>query len=74
VFGYAFGTALLVNAGEFEIAEAKVLGGMLSRFLVFALVIYYVMPRASRWLTRGRLQTPRANLRTPHMASATAPE
>ena len=51
--GLAFGTALMINAGQFEIAQAKLLGGMLARFVIFALLLRYAMPYLQNWLTRG---------------------
>jgi hypothetical protein len=49
--GYAFGTALLTHVGSFEIAESKLLGGMVAGFLVLALTLRYAAPPAFRWLS-----------------------
>jgi hypothetical protein len=48
--GFAFALALLINASSFEIASVKLLGGMLMRFIVLALV-FSQWTRVRRWLT-----------------------
>lgn len=48
--GLAFGTALIMGASQFEVAEVKLLAGMVAKFLVFAVVLRYVMPTVHRWL------------------------
>jgi hypothetical protein len=50
VLGYAFGTAVLINASQFEIVGVKLLGGLINQFIVLALVLRYAMPRVCRWL------------------------
>jgi hypothetical protein len=49
--GLAFGTALLLNATQFEIAGIKLLGGMVGKFLVLAIVLRFGIPAISRWLS-----------------------
>lgn len=46
----AFASALLISVDQFEIAEIKLLGGMLMRFIVFALFMRYALPRLKRWV------------------------
>jgi hypothetical protein len=48
--GLALGTTLLIGASQFEIAEAKLLGGMLSEFLVLAVFVRFAMPALHHWL------------------------
>ena len=48
--GYAFATVVLIGANQFEAAQVKLLGGMLMRFIVCALVLRYAMPSVCRWL------------------------
>jgi hypothetical protein len=48
--GYAFGTALILGAVQFEAATIKLLGGMVLRFLIFALILRYVVPSLYLWL------------------------
>ena len=56
VIGYAFGTALLINANQFEITGIKLIGGMLAKFLVLAVILRFGVPRVSAWLlARGHL-------------------
>jgi len=52
MIGVAFGTALLLNASQFEIASVKLLGGMVAKFLVLAVVLRYCMPGIYRWICR----------------------
>jgi hypothetical protein len=47
--GFAFASALLVNASYFEIASVKLLGGMLMTFLVLATTLWQ-MPRIRAWI------------------------
>lgn len=54
VVGYAFATAVLINASQFEMASIKLLGGVLAKFIVLALVMRFVMPRVSNWLMARR--------------------
>ena len=56
--GVALSTALLINASQVEIAEVKLLGGMVMKFLVFALLLRFVIPKAYRWSTRRSTRTP----------------
>jgi hypothetical protein len=48
--GLALGTTLLIGASQFEIAESKLLGGMLAEFLVLALALRFAMPSIHAWL------------------------
>lgn len=52
--GYAFATALLINAYQFEIASAKLLGGVTSKFIVLAILIKIAEPALVAWLKQGR--------------------
>jgi hypothetical protein len=52
--GLAFGTALIIDASQFEVAEIKLLGGMVAKFLIFAVILRFVMPYLNSWLMRGR--------------------
>jgi hypothetical protein len=55
--GFALGTTLLlINASQFEIAEIKLLGGMVSEFLVLAVMLRFLMPGLHRWLAKSRTQ------------------
>ncbi|MFL5616090.1 MAG: hypothetical protein ACJ796_20660 [Gemmatimonadaceae bacterium] len=51
--GFALGTTLLIDASQFEIAEIKLLGGMVAEFLVLAIVLRFLMPGLHRWLARN---------------------
>ena len=48
--GYAFATALLVQAYQFEIASIKLLGGILAKFIVLALLLRFAESRIESWL------------------------
>src|SRR5207237_10139330 len=50
VMGLGFGTALMLIAMQFEISEVKLIGGMIARFLILAVVVKYVMPKFERYL------------------------
>jgi hypothetical protein len=52
--GIAFATVLALSASQFEIAQTKLIGGMFSRFLLFAVLVRYVMPAIHRWLSGSR--------------------
>lgn len=54
VIGYAFATALLINANQFEITGIKLIGGMLAKFLVLAVILRFGVPRVAAWLTERR--------------------
>ena len=54
VIGYAFGTALLINANQFEMTGIKLIGGMVAKFLVLAVMLRFGVPRVSAWLTGRR--------------------
>lgn len=53
VFGYAFATALLVEAYQFEIASIKLFGGVAMKFMVLAVILHLLEPRLRRWLQGG---------------------
>jgi hypothetical protein len=48
--GHVFGTIIVMGAGQFEVTEVKLLGGMMMSFLVYATTLRFVMPSLSRWL------------------------
>ena len=48
--GYAFATALLVQAYQFEIVGTKLLGGILAKFIVLALLLRFAEPVIWSWL------------------------
>ncbi len=52
--GYAFATALLINAYKLEIASGKVLGGVVSKFIVLFIVLKFIEPTLVAWLREGR--------------------
>jgi hypothetical protein len=54
--GVALSTALLINASQVEIAEVKLLGGMVMKFLVFAVLLRFVIPKAYRWCARKSIR------------------
>lgn len=51
--GYAFATALLTYAYQFEMAGIKLFGGVLSRFVVLALLLHFLQNTLERWLGGG---------------------
>jgi hypothetical protein len=67
--GLAFGTVLVMNASQFEMAEIKLLGSMFSRFIVFSILLRFMMPALERWLVGRR---PNAN-RPPSTLLSTPP-
>ena len=50
VVGYAFAVALFINLYELEKATGKLLGGLLMRFIVLALLFRFAAPVVARWL------------------------
>lgn len=48
--GYAFATALLVEAYQFEMVGTKLLGGILAKFVVLALLLRFLESRIWSWL------------------------
>ena len=48
-FGVA--TALMIYAATFEMVEAKLIGGMLSHFILYALIMRYAFPSVVAWLS-----------------------
>jgi hypothetical protein len=61
VIGLAFGTALIIDASQFEVAEIKLLGGMVAKFLIFAAILRFIMPPVNNWLMRGKKSARVAN-------------
>ena len=53
VVGYAFATTLLINANQFEITSLKLLGGVLMKFIVLALLLRFAMPVLNRWMQQS---------------------
>lgn len=53
-YAQASAAILMLSATQFEIAEIKVLGGMVARFLVLALLLRYAMPPLHRLLLSRR--------------------
>lgn len=51
---FAIATALLLYAATFEMVEAKLIGGMLSHFLLYALIMRFALPGLLGWLTPAR--------------------
>jgi len=56
VIGYAFATTLLLGAYQFEMASIKLLGGVLMKFLVLAMIMYLADRYVGRWL-QGKEQS-----------------
>ena len=61
IFGYAFATALLIELYQFEMAGIKMFGGMLMKFMVLSLALYFLEPRLRRWLEGGSVPTRRTS-------------
>ena len=53
IVGYAFATALLVGAYQFEMTGIKLLGGMVMGFLVLALILHFTEKHVGAWLETG---------------------
>jgi len=62
--GYGCGVALMLYATQFEIAEVKLIGGMLTMFIITALTLKFAGPAARRWLS----SEPPLSLVRPRMA------
>lgn len=54
LYGQASAAVLLLRASQFEIAEVKLLGGMISLFLILAVLLHYVMPSVHSFMSRSR--------------------
>lgn len=54
-FDIAFASALMLFVDQFEMAEIKLVGGMLMRFIVFALFMRYALPALVGWVQASRL-------------------
>ena len=52
--GYAFAVALFTLTYQLEVATGKLLGGVLMRFIVLALIFQFVVPYVVTWLQKGR--------------------
>jgi hypothetical protein len=50
LYAFAFATVVLIDAYQFEMVSIKLLGGVLLKFIVMALVFRYVVPSVHRWL------------------------
>lgn len=70
VLGYAFATALLISAYQFEMASIKLLGGVTMKFIVLALVLHFLQDRLSTWLQKRPEPVPRS---VRHLADGAAP-
>jgi hypothetical protein len=53
VVGYAFATALLIHANQFEVTSLKLLGSVVMKFIVLALLLRFAMPVLNRWMQRA---------------------
>ena len=53
ILGYAFATALLVGAYQFEMTGLKLFGGMVMGFLVLALIMRFIEKHVGAWLETG---------------------
>ena len=53
VVGYAFATALLIHANQFEITSLKLVGGVGIKFIVLALLMRLAMPRLNEWMQQN---------------------
>lgn len=69
-YGEAAAAVLLLSATQFEIAEIKLLGGMVARFLILALLLRYALPSVHRLLVRRGTRLPQPDTRgdTPVLA------
>ena len=54
--GYAFAVALFTQTYQLEVATGKLLGGVLMRFIVLALIFHFVAPRVVAWLQKGQAE------------------
>jgi hypothetical protein len=53
VVGHGFATAVLFNASQFEMTSIKLVGGVLTAFIVLALIQTFIVPEVLPWLQRG---------------------
>ena len=53
IAGYAFTVALFINLYQLEKATGKLLGGLLMRFIVLAILFHFAVPVILRWLRAG---------------------
>jgi len=67
LIGHAFASALLIYAAQFEITGVKLLGGVLTKFIVFSLVLLFVVP----WILRGLVQHRHADRTAPSAVRST---
>ncbi len=51
IFGFAFAIAVLINAYQLEMTSLKLLGNMVMRFLVLAIVLRFIEQRLFNWLS-----------------------
>jgi len=50
VVGHGFATAVLFNASQFEMTSIKLVGGVLTAFIVLALIQAFISPQILPWL------------------------
>lgn len=58
LLGFAFATAGLVEMYQFEMASIKILGGVLMRFIVLALIFRFAGPMIMSWLKEEKAKAP----------------
>ena len=56
IVGYAFSTAVLINAYQFEMTLLKLMGTLIMKSVVLALVLHFLGKRVSLWLSKGRTE------------------
>ena len=49
LFAYGFTTTILIHTYQFEMAGIKLLGTVLSKFILMAVIFYAFMPKIMRW-------------------------
>lgn len=59
--GFAFASAVLIEAYQFEMSGIMLLGGVLTKFLVFALLIRLLLTDVRRWLQPAATRSSRAH-------------
>ena len=56
VMGYAFAVALFSTLYQLEVATGKLLGGLLSRFIVLAFLFILIAPLIMKWIHNGAVE------------------
>ena len=51
ILNYGTAVAVLINANQFEMHSTKLIGSMVMSFIVMALLLKFVLPRLSDWMT-----------------------